>query len=75
MKLLSHTPCDVASKQETNLASMVGVTVKVCLTLFHEIAPPAIMKMYLVLICESQRSQQSLSLNNQSHLDCLFVYT
>ena len=47
MKLLSHTPCDVASKQETNLASMVEVAVKVCLTLLHEIAPPAIMKMYL----------------------------
>ena len=46
MKLLSHTPCDVASKQETNSTSMVEVAVKVCLTLFHEIAPPAIMKMY-----------------------------
>jgi len=46
MKLLSHTPCDVASKQEINSASMVEVAVKVCLTLLHEIAPPAIMKMY-----------------------------
>jgi len=46
MKLLSHTPRDVASKQETNSAFMVEVIVKVCLTLFHEIAPPVIMKMY-----------------------------
>ena len=36
MKLLSHTPCEVASKQETNSASMVEVAVKVCLTLLHE---------------------------------------
>ena len=34
------------SKQETNSASMVEVVVKVYLTLLHEIAPPAIMKMY-----------------------------
>ena len=46
MKLLSHTPCDVASKQDTNSAYMVEVEVKVCLTLLHEIAPLAIMKMY-----------------------------
>ena len=46
MKLLSHTPCEVASKQETNSASMVEVAVKDCLTLLYEIAPPAIMKMY-----------------------------
>jgi len=46
MKLLSHAPYDVASKQETNLASMVEVALKVCLTLLHEIAPPTIMKMY-----------------------------
>ena len=45
-KLLSHTPCDVVSKQETNSASMVEVVVKVCLTLLHEIALLAIMKMY-----------------------------
>ena len=37
---------DVASKQETNLASMVEVAVKVCLTLFYEIDPPAITKTY-----------------------------
>ena len=46
MKLLSHTPCDVASKQETNSTYMVEVAVKVCLTLLHEIAPSTIMKMY-----------------------------
>ena len=44
MKLLSHTPCDVASKQKTNSASMVEVAVKVYLTLIHKITPPAIMK-------------------------------
>ena len=33
MKLLSHTPDEVASKQETNLASIVEVVVNVCLTL------------------------------------------
>jgi len=46
MKLLSHTPCYVASKQETNSASMIEVAVIVCLTLLHEIAPPVIMKMF-----------------------------
>ena len=46
MKLLSYTPCDVASKKERNSTSMVEVAVRVCLTLLHEIAPPAIMKMY-----------------------------
>jgi len=46
MKLLNHTSCDVASKQETNSTSMVEVAVKVYLTLLHEIAPPSIMKMY-----------------------------
>jgi len=46
MKFLSYTLCDVALKQETNSASMVEVAVKVCLTLYHEITPPTIMKMY-----------------------------
>jgi len=46
MKLLSHTPCDVALKQETNSTYMVEVVVKVRLTLLHEIAPLAIMKIY-----------------------------
>ena len=46
MKLLSHTTCDVALKQEANSASMVEVVVKVCLTLLHEIDPLANMKMY-----------------------------
>ena len=33
MKLFNHTPCDVASKQETNSASIVEVAIKPCLTL------------------------------------------
>ena len=47
MKLLSHTPCDVASKQETNSSSMIEVAIKVYLTLLHKIAPSTIMKMYI----------------------------
>ena len=43
-KLLSHTPCDVASKQETNSASMVEVVVKVCLALLQDTAPLANIK-------------------------------
>ena len=39
MKLLSHTTCDVASKQ-------VEVAVNVCFALFQETAPSVSMKMY-----------------------------
>jgi hypothetical protein len=46
MKLLSHTPCEIASKQETNSASIVEVAVKVCLALLHDTAPLAIKNMY-----------------------------
>ena len=46
IQLLSHTSCEVASKQESNLASIVEVTVKVFLTLLKEIAPPSIIKIY-----------------------------
>jgi hypothetical protein len=46
MKLLSHTPCEVASKQETNSASIVEVAVKVCLALLHDTAPPTIKNIY-----------------------------
>ena len=46
MKLLSHTPCEVASKQDMNLVSIVEVAVKVCLTLLQDIAPLANIKMY-----------------------------
>jgi len=41
MKLFNHTPCDVASKQETNSTSIVEVAVKVCLALLQDTAPPA----------------------------------
>jgi hypothetical protein len=47
MKLLSHTPCEVASKQKTNSPSIVEVVVKVYLALFHDIAPPVIKNIYL----------------------------
>ena len=46
MKLLSHTPCEVASKQYMNSASIVEIAVKVCLTLFQDIAPSTNIKMY-----------------------------
>ena len=62
MKLLSHTTREVASNQETNSASMVKVIVKVYLTLLHEIAPPAVMKMYLeVDLRESTQPTKSAS--------------
>ena len=62
MKLLSHTTCDVALKQEANSASMVEVVVKVCLTLLHEIDPLANMKMYPdVDFSESTQSAMSES--------------
>jgi len=62
MKLLSHTPCDVALKQETNSAFMVEVAVKVFLTVLHEIAPPAITRMYPdVDLRESTQSVKSES--------------
>jgi hypothetical protein len=59
MKLLSHTPCEVASKQETNSASIVEVAVKVYMALLHDTAPLAIKKYILVLIYVNQYSQQS----------------
>jgi len=46
MKLLSHTPCKVASKQETNSASIVEEAIKVYLALHDTAPPPAIIKMY-----------------------------
>ena len=46
MKLFSHTPCEVALKQETNSASIVEVAVNVYFALLQETAPPANMKMY-----------------------------
>ena len=46
MKLLSHTPCEVASKQDMNSASIVEVAVMVCLMLLQDIAPLANIKMY-----------------------------
>ena len=60
MKLLSHTPCKVASKQETNSASIVEVAIKVYLALLHDIAPLTIIKVYLdVDLCESTHPAKS----------------
>ena len=54
IKLLSHTPCEVASKQDMNSPSIVEVAVMVYLTLLQDIAPPANIKMYSdVDLCES----------------------
>ena len=62
MKLLSHTPCEVASKQDMNSVSIVEVTVKVYLTLLQDIAPPANIKMYQdVDLCESTQPTKSES--------------
>src|ERR1044072_5206560 len=44
MKLFNHTPCEVASKQETNSASIVEVAVNVCFALIQDTAPPASIK-------------------------------
>jgi hypothetical protein len=46
MKLLSHTPYEVASKQETNSASIMEMAVKVCLAFLYDTAPPIIKNMY-----------------------------
>ena len=46
MKLLSHIPCEVASKQYMNSASIVEIAVKVCLMLFQDITPSTKIKMY-----------------------------
>ena len=46
MKLVSHTPCEVVSKQDMNSTSIVEVAVKAYLTLLQDIAPPANIKMY-----------------------------
>ena len=46
MKLFNHTPCEVASKQDTNSASIVEVVVKVCFALLQEKIPSATIKTY-----------------------------
>jgi hypothetical protein len=46
IKLLSHTPWEVASKQETNSTSIVEVATKVFLVLLREIAQSVIKKIY-----------------------------
>ena len=38
MKLFIHTPCDAASKQETNSAFIVEIIVKVCFALLQDIS-------------------------------------
>ena len=46
IKLLSHTPCEVVSKQDMNSTSIVEVAVKAYLTLLQDIALPTNIKMY-----------------------------
>ena len=46
MKLFIHTLCDVALKQETNLASIVEVAVKVCFAFLQDTALLANINMY-----------------------------
>jgi len=46
MKLFNQIPCDVASNNEINSASMVEVATNDCFALLQDIAPLAIMKMY-----------------------------
>jgi len=46
MKLFNQTPCDVASKHDTNSASIVEVAVNVCFVLLQDTAPPASIKTY-----------------------------
>ena len=47
MKLFNHRPCEVASKQDTNLASILEVAIKVYFALLQDTAPPADIKIYL----------------------------
>ena len=46
MKLFNHTLCEIASKQETNLTSIVEVAVRVCFVLLQDTALPASIKTY-----------------------------
>ena len=75
MKLLSHTPREVASKQNMNSASIVKVAVKVYLMLFQDITPPTNIKMYPDVVYANQYDQQSLNLSSQQPLNCLSVCT
>ena len=44
MKLFNYTSCKVASKQETNSASIVEVAIKVCFSLLQEKFPSVSIK-------------------------------
>ena len=46
MKFFNHTPCKVASKQDTNSVSIVEVAVRICFVLLQDISPLANIKMY-----------------------------
>ena len=45
-KLFNHTPCDVALKQDTNLASVVEVAIRVCFALLQDTTLLVNIKMY-----------------------------
>ena len=47
MKLFNQIPYDVDSNNQINSASMVEVATNDCFALFQDIAPLAIMKIYL----------------------------
>ena len=62
IKLLNHTPCDVALKQETNSALIVEVAIRVCILLLHDTAPLANINTYPdVDLHESTQSVKSES--------------
>ena len=46
IKLFNHTPCEVASKQETKSTFIVEVVTRVCLVLLRNIALPGNINMY-----------------------------
>ena len=46
MKFFNHTSCEVALKQDTNSASMVGVAIKVYFALLQETSPLVSIKTY-----------------------------
>ena len=47
IKHFNHTLCDVALKQDMNLASVVEVAIKVCLVFLQDTSLPTNTKMYL----------------------------
>ena len=60
MELFNYTPYKVASKQDTNLASIVEVAVSVCFALLQDTTPLTNIKIYLdVYFSESTQQTKS----------------